>query len=368
MVGSPRLIGSEIYRRSTYGAKHPLAIPRVSTALDLIRAMDWLGERQYIDSPCANPEQLTRFHDEDYIEALQQAEAAQNLPDHLCEQYSLGRNGNPFFGEMFRRPATASGGSILAAKLLSEPGIVHSPAGGTHHGRPGRASGFCYLNDPVLGIFTLLDQGIAPVAYVDIDAHHGDGVQDAFADDDRLWTISVHEQNRWPFTGATDDRGGGQARNMAVPTGLNDSEMMALLNRAILPLMDRIQPAAIVLQCGADALEEDPLAKLSLSNRAHMAAVSALMPIAPRLMVLGGGGYNPWSVGRCWAVIWAVLNGHDPTVPLTGEAESVLRGLTWRRAQGRNPPETWFTTLVDRPRPGPVRAEISDLIDAVLAP
>lgn len=368
MASRPWLIGSEIYRKSTYGSKHPLAIPRVSTVLDLVRAMGWLDEGRYLDSPVAGPEQLTRFHREDYVDALQEAERLQRLSPERCEKYSLGRNGNPFFPEMFRRPATASGGSILAAGLLRNGGIVHSPAGGTHHGRPDRASGFCYLNDPALGILALLDQGIAPIVYVDIDAHHGDGVQDAFADDDRVWTLSVHERNRWPFTGQTDDRGGGQARNMAVPDGLNDSEMALLLHRAIVPLIERIVPAAIVLQCGADALAEDPLAKLSLSNRAHLDVVRALMPLAPRLLVLGGGGYNPWSVGRCWASVWAVLNGIDPDRPPTSDGESVLRGLSWRRAQGRNPPERWFTTLVDDPRPGPIRPEIRHLIAAILAP
>lgn len=368
MTPSPWLIGSEIYRRSTYGSRHPLAIPRVSTMLDLVRAMGWLDEDRYIDSPRATPQQLMRFHDPAYIDALIEAERTQTLDETRSKLFDLGRNGNPYFPEMFRRPATACGGSIKAAEILSDGGVVHSPAGGTHHGRPDRASGFCYLNDPALGILTFLDQGIAPIVYVDIDAHHGDGVQDAFCHDGRVWTLSVHEIKRWPFTGSVEDRGGGQARNMPVPAGFNDSEMDLLLNAAIVPLIDRIEPAAIVLQCGADALDEDPLARLSLSNRSHMTVVSTLMTLAPRLLVLGGGGYNPWSVGRCWAVIWAVLNGLDPDQPLTPAAESVLRGLTWHRAQGRNPPEAWFTTLVDDPRPGPVRSEIRDLIAAVLAP
>jgi acetoin utilization protein AcuC len=336
--------------------------------LDLVRAMGWLDETQYLDSPRATPAQLIRFHDRDYVDALMEAEQRQTLDAARRKQFALGRDGNPFFGEMFRRPATACGGSIKAAQLLRNGGIVHSPAGGTHHGRPDRASGFCYLNDPALGILGLLDAGIAPIVYVDIDAHHGDGVQDAFDNDDRVWTLSVHEANRWPFTGPVDDRGGGQALNMAVEPGFNDSELSLLLDAVIIPLVERVQPAAIVLQCGADALEEDPLAKLSLSNRSHLAVVRALMTLSPRLLVLGGGGYNPWSVGRCWAVVWAALNDIDPDQPVTQEAESVLRNLTWHRSQGRNPPETWFTTLLDEPRPGPIRPETRDLIAAVLAP
>src|SRR3546814_9328930 len=111
-------------------------------------------------------------------------------------------------------------------------GIVYSPAGGTHHGRPDRASGFCYFNDPALGILALLDRGFRRICYVDVDAHHGDGVQDAFAADGLVLTLSVHEAGRWPFTGAAEDRAGGFARNLPVPPGFNDSEMDFVRERA----------------------------------------------------------------------------------------------------------------------------------------
>ena len=182
-------------------------------------------------------------------------------------------------------------------------------------------------------------------------------MQDAFHDDARVLTISIHEANRWPFTGTATDRAGGAARNLPVPQGFNDSEMHHLLTEAILPLIERARPQAIFLQCGADALEEDPLARLSLSNNAHWGVVQAIMPLAPRLLVTGGGGYNPYTVGRCWAGVWATLN-HLP-IPdcTTPAAEAVLRALTYNRAAGRNPPAHWFTTLRDAPpsRPHPRR-------------
>ena len=168
---------------------------------------------------------------------------------------------------------TSAGGVMLAARMTQAGGTVFCPGGGTHHGRPARASGFCYLNDPVLGILTWLDAGLERVVYLDIDAHHGDGVQDAFADDPRVLTISVHEAGRWPHTGLACDRAGGAARNLPVPAGFNDSEMAVLRDAAILPLIAAHRPQAIFLQCGADALEEDPLARLSLSNNAHWAVV-----------------------------------------------------------------------------------------------
>ena len=362
----PVLIGSEIYRASTYGPKHPLAIPRVSTAIDLIRAMGWLEEAQYVVAPMASPAAVARFHDPDYVAALRRAEDTQAVSEADRARYRIGAEGNPVYREIYRRPMTSAGGVMLAARLTLAGGTVHCPGGGTHHGRPARASGFCYLNDPVLGILTWLDAGLERVVYLDVDAHHGDGVQDAFAGDDRVLTISVHEAGRWPHTGLANDRAGGAARNFPVPAGFNDTEMRVLMNDAILTLIHAHRPQAIFLQCGADALEEDPLARLSLSNNAHWAVVDAVRRLAPRLIVTGGGGYNPYTVGRCWAGVWAVLN--DVAIPpgVTPDAERVLRALTYNRAAGRNPPQHWFTTLRDAPREGTVRPEIRQLAAGAL--
>ncbi len=354
----PLYIGSEIYRNSSYGPKHPLAVPRVSTCTDLCRALGWLPDAVYVEAPMASDEALARFHDPAYITALRRAEAAQSVSEHERARYRLGAEGNPVYPEMFRRPAISAGGVMLAARLTASGGIVHCPGGGTHHGRRDRAAGFCFLNDPVLGLLTWLDQGLENIVYLDIDAHHGDGVQDAFAEDGRVLTISIHEAARWPFTGTAEDRAGGAARNLPVPQGCNDSEFLYLLDYAVLPLIRARRPQAIMLQAGADALAQDPLARLSLSNNAHFATVAALIGLAPRLIVLGGGGYNPWAVGRCWAGIWATLNALPIPPRLPPAAEAVLRALRFDRAAGRNPPAHWFTTLRDTPRPGPVREAV----------
>lgn len=363
---TPRYIGSEIYRRSTYGASHPLAIPRVTTCTDLCRAMGWLPEAQFLVAPMAARADVLRFHDGTYLDALARAEAAQAVSDEDRALYRIGAEGNPVYAEIYRRPMTSAGGVMMACRLTTAGGVIHCPGGGTHHGRPARASGFCYLNDPVLGIMAWLDAGLDNIVYLDIDAHHGDGVQDAFHDDPRVLTISIHEAGRWPFTGRAEDRAGGAARNLPVPVGFNDSEMAWLMEQAVLPLIRARRPQAIFLQCGADALEEDPLARLSLSNNAHFAVVDAVRRLAPRLVVTGGGGYNPYTVGRCWAGVWAVLN--DIPIPdrTTPEAEAVLRALVYNRAAGRNPPAHWFTTIRDAPRDGPVRDDIRRLADQTL--
>nr|WP_312862050.1 acetoin utilization protein AcuC [Roseomonas pecuniae] len=359
-------MGSEVYRGSTYGPKHPLAIQRVPATLDLIRALGWLDPHRYLDSPRATPQQLARFHTPDYIAALELAEAEGSVPPEVRERHHLGAHGNPIYREVFRRPATGAGGAILAARLTRRGGIVHVPGAGTHHAMPDRASGFCYINDPVLGLLEWLDLGLTDILYIDIDAHHGDGVEHAFRDDPRVFTLSVHEAGRWPFTGGLEDRADGHARNIPVPQGFNDTEMDHVLHAAILPILRHLRPQAVMLQCGADMLEEDPLARLSLSNNTHLAVVRAVMAEAPRLIVTGGGGYNPWTVARCWAAVWGALDNRPMPGRLPPAAERVLRGLDWDRAAGRNPPEHWSTTLVDQPRPGSLREEVVAACRSVL--
>lgn len=357
MLNRPHLIGSEIFRKTSTGSMHPLASPKVSPTIDLIRALGWLDEDVYIDSPKATPARLRRFHDPSYIDAVMEAAANQRVTPEMREKYGIGVDDNPLFPEVFSRAATACGATVKAAHLLADGGIVHSPSGGAHHGKPARASGFCYFNDPVLGILSMLDRGLSRICYIDIDAHHGDGVEAAFRNDPNVLTISVHEAGCWPYTGTESDPEQGVI-NFAVPTDFNDSEMRFLLDEAILPLMESHGPEAIVIQTGADSLADDPMMELGLSNRAHTGVVKELIQVAPRLLVLGGGGYNPCAVARCWSGIWAVLNDIQEPERLPDEAEAVLRELTVYWRLGRTTPEHWFTTLVDEPRLGEIRDTI----------
>lgn len=352
----PVFIGSRIYRGSSYGANHPLSIPRVPTVIDLCRALGWLDAESYRTSPCAKPGALHGFHTPDYIAALQTAEATQE-PNRA---YDLGSLSNPVFPEVYRRPATAAGGGLLAAELVRDGGTVYNPGGGTHHGLPNRANGFCYINEPVLTIQRLLAQGLGRVAYVDIDAHHCDGVAEAFDGSDRVRMISVHEDRRWPFTGALTDTAGGAAINIPVPKGFNDTEFDLILNELILPAVASFRPDAIYLQCGADAVTEDPLSRLMLSNRCHLRAVTALRALTSRFIVSGGGGYNPWSVGRAWSCVWATLAGHEIPDRLPDHAAAILEDLSWtRRAQ---PTALLLQTLLDAPRPGPISEPVRDAV------
>ena len=360
MAPQTRFIGSDIYRRSRYGSNHPLAIPRVSTCIDLVRELGWLDAGVYLDSPIATPDELERFHAPDYVAALQAAEAAQSISEEDSERYNIGRGGNPVFGEIFRRPATACGASLAAAELLASGAArtVFSPAGGTHHGQRAMASGFCYLNDPVLAILRLLDRGVARVAYVDLDAHHCDGVEAALASDPRVLIASIHEAGRWPNTGAVAT---GRAVNRPAPSGLNDSEFMFLFDEALLPHVAAFAPHALVVQGGADALADDPLSGLALSNNALWHAIEKLEALGLPMLVTGGGGYNPWSVARAWTGMWATLAGFEIPERLPPPAESLLRSLHWHRRRDQPRPEAWFSTLRDAPAPGPIRPDVETL-------
>lgn len=365
MTGTrPVFVGSPVYRRAAYGSNHPLAIPRVATVMDLCGILGWLDEGNFRESPPATIDQLARFHTRDYIGALRASEATGSVGPEIRERYNLGNRENPVFPGVFERAATAVGGSILAAKLALTHGVAYHPSGGTHHGRPGRASGFCYFNDPVFAILSLLDEGLERVFYVDVDAHHGDGVQDAFAGDRRVFSVSIHEEGRFPFSGPADDCGGGQARNFPVARGFNDSEMDFLMGQAVLPLGRAFRPQAVVVTCGADGLAGDPLSGMELSNIALWRGVEQAIELAPAAVVLGGGGYNPWTVARCWTGLWGRLNGWPTDRILPREAQDVLRGLDSDLVDEEDRPERWFTCFDDEPNEGRVREAVKALADA----
>lgn len=329
--------------------------------MDLCRELGWLAAGEMHVSPQAGPEALACFHLPDYVDALRRAVAEGRVAAEARERYGIGTMENPIFPGLFERAATCVGGSMRAAELALEGRIAYHPAGGMHHGRPGRASGFCYFNDVVLAILVLLRQGVERVLYVDLDAHHGDAVQDAFADEPRVFMISMHEEGRWPHTGRADDRGGGNACNLPVPAALNDSELERLMQAVILPIAARVAPQAVVVTCGADALAGDPLSSMALSNGALWSATESLVAIAPAALVLGGGGYNPWTLVRYWSGLWARIAGHEVPQAAPPGARRILAGLKCDLIDDEDVRTEWLETLADAPNAGPVRPAILDL-------
>jgi len=334
--------------------------------MDLCAMLGWLDDGCYLDSPRATQEQLIRFHDADYVQALKHAAEQGSVSKAVREQYRIGTMENPVFPGLFQRATTSVGGSILAAERALNGETTFHPAGGTHHGRPGRASGFCYFNDPVFAIMTLLEGDMERVLYVDLDAHHGDGVQDAYAQDPHVLTISIHEEKRWPHSGPVADRAGAAARNLPVPKAFNDSELEYLMEHAVLPLGQEFAPQALVVTCGTDALDGDPLSGLQLSNVALWNAVEQLLELTGRNVVLGGGGYNPWTLIRCWTGLWGRLSrrGMPDVLPLPVQA--YLQAIECDLVDEEDIRADWIVTLADKPNNGLVREEVKKLVDTVL--
>ena len=357
-------VGSDGYRKAAFGQNHPLAISRVETVYDLSKMLDWLPADRFEQSPTATVDDLIRFHARDYVEALAEADVVGSVSSGHREKYCFGTMENPYFPGVFDRASLSVGGSIRAAEIAATGRVAYHPSGGTHHGRPDHASGFCYFNDPVFAVLTLLDRGVSRVAYIDLDAHHGDGVQDAFNDNDRVWTVSTHEAGRWPYTGLRDDNGGGRSLNLPVPAGFNDSELQFLMIETILPFLEVASPDALVITTGADALSGDPLSKLDLSNVGLCSAVMTLVRTYPSAVVLGGGGYNPWTLARCWTSLWGMLAGFEIPDQLPQTAVCRLNALDCDLVDEEDVLPNWNTTLLDTPNHGPISDHVTELARA----
>ena len=357
------LIGSEIYRNSQFGGKHPLSIPRVSAVLDLVRAIGICDKEEYKTGPCAKPELLKSFHTADYIAVLKKTEVSQKISEKDAKTYNIGSLSNPVFPEMFKRPATSVGSSLLAADLVADGGRAYSLGGGLHHGMAGYANGFCFLNDLAFAINRLRDLGVQRIAYIDLDAHHCDGVAAAFPEDENLFVVSTHERKRWPFTGGIDENIPDRLLNVPLPSQCNDTEFMFVFEKLVFPLLDRFQPEALIVQGGADALVEDPMSRLCLSNRVIFKILSILLESSQRVLLTGGGGYNPWTVARLWTGFWALISGRTVPEVLPYQATELLRSLSWQRQT--KPKEIMLNSIYDVPMEGQLRDEVSDIVKKV---
>jgi acetoin utilization protein AcuC len=343
-VKGPLLLTHEMFQAPLHPDYHPLRIHRAGPFIKILRALEWLNpEELRLIEPISRANQ-ERFHSSDYLDALEDAARGEADPDHVKKHYHLGTRDNPIMPTIADRARLLAGGSSMAARLSLEHGTVFNPAGGAHHGMPNRANGFCYTNDVVFAILTYLDQGLTRIAYVDLDAHHGDGVEQAFLGDDRVLLISVHEQGRWPSTGKEDFA---NAINRPVPKGFSDRDLQQLLERDLLPRLARFNPEALVILSGADAMADDPLMGLKLSNLGLITAIQSLLPLAPHKIILGGGGYNPWTTVRYWTLLWAALTKRQVPSVLGPAVEAILASLDCARIRPEAVNPLWLSSLAD---------------------
>jgi acetoin utilization protein AcuC len=340
------LVYDESLTAYDFGAAHPMNPVRVDLTVALAESLGVLEQLPRVDAPDATEDDLETVHEPALIEAVMAAGADPTRHD-LAR--GLGTEDDPTFLHMHEASRHVVGASIEAARQVWTGTVDHAAniAGGLHHAMPDRASGFCVYNDVAVAIRWLLDHGAEKVAYVDVDVHHGDGVETVFYDDPRVLTISLHEtgQMLFPGTGFPADSGGpdalGSAANVALPPGTSDAGWLRAFHAVVPHLVREFEPDILVTQQGCDSHRDDPLAHLTLSVDGQRASYLALHDLAHevaggRWLAFGGGGYAiPDVVPRAWTHLLAVLSGHPLEVDL-GTPED-WRGLVSERLGVRGP-------------------------------
>lgn len=345
MPGRFAFIYSRRFGEYSYGFEHPFNVVRYRLAFDLIHALGLLAtpEVSTIECPPITEQTLLTFHHPDYLATLREF-SLQSEP-RADFRYGLGDVENPVFHGLYDWSRLVCGGTLEAARqvILGNCRAAFNMAGGWHHAHAARASGFSYLNDAVIAIQELLRRGLR-VAYVDIDAHHGDGVQEAFYATDRVLTISLHESGKdfFPFTGFVEEmgegRGYGYTVNIPFSAHADDLIFEQALRRIVMPLLGAYRPDVLVTQMGVDALRSDPLTRLELTTGSLELAARSFRSLGIPWVVLGGGGYDRLNVARGWALIWAaVLNVPVPDLLPEGFAE-IAAGLGFREKRLRDLP------------------------------
>ena len=296
-----------------YNPDHPMKPHRVRMTHDLILAYDLFPKMRVMRPVRASPKDMTRYHSDEYIRFLQLA-TPENTSDMVayCERFDIGDD-SPIFDGLFEFCQISAGGSITGAELLNEgkAEIAINWAGGLHHAKKDAASGFCYVADCVLGILKLLER-YERVMYIDIDIHHGDGVEEAFYTTDRVLTVSFHKFGSFfPGSGAVDDIGIGRGKyftcNIPLDSGMDDESYERIFKPVIHDLITWYKPGAILLQCGSDSLVGDRLGCFNLTLRGHGMCVAYVKSFGIPMLVTGGGGYTVRNVSRCWAYETGIL-------------------------------------------------------------
>ena len=261
----------------------------------------------------AEDKDLYSFHTEAYVAAVKAFGEGQMLMDP--NKYNFSRYGdNPIYPGMYEASVLAVGGSLVATELLldGQVEVAFNVAGGLHHAAPGNASGFCVFNDAVLAIKQMVAKGLK-IAYVDIDVHHGDGVQAAFYDTASVLTISVHESGRYifPGTGFPDEigieSGTGFSANLPLAPYTCDDVYVEAFSQVVPPLVNAFDPDVLVTQLGIDTYQSDPLGHLNITTKGFTEVIEQLASLSDRWLALGGGGYDVGSVARCWSLAYGLM-------------------------------------------------------------
>ncbi len=303
------------YAGYDFGPEHPFTPARLAMLLDLLQSLG--GPVSPIAAPAATREEILSIHDEAYVATVEALDRGEARPE--ADQFGLGTPDNPIFPGMDRAARWLVGGTLHGARLLmaaSERRVLQL-GGGLHHAQRGRAEGFCLYNDLAVAIQALVDHGYR-VAYLDIDLHHGDGVQNLFYDNERVLTLSFHESGHYlyPGTGHIQELGGGTARGLSVNVPLEPftgAEDYLEAFEAVVPrALDWFSPHVLVVQAGADAHFDDPLGDLALTTQTFQTLYRRILELADthtqgRVLFTLGGGYEAQVVARVWALLYLTV-------------------------------------------------------------
>lgn len=331
-----------------FGPSHPMAPIRVKLTMQLARELGVLDQLDIVGARPCSEDDLALVHTPQYIERVLKLS---KHPTHADLTIGLGGDDNPVFAGMHEASSLIAGASVEAARLVwtGERSRAINVSGGLHHAMPGRASGFCIYNDIAMAIRWLLDNGARKIAYIDVDAHHGDGVQAMFYHDPRVLTVSLHEspQTLFPGTGYSTEVGAkgaeGSAVNVPLPPGTSDAGWLRAFHAVVPPLIREFAPDIIVSQHGCDSHMDDPLTNLMLSVDGQRASYLAVRDLAEELtggkwIATGGGGYAVVDVvPRAWAHLLSIVAGRplDPETPTPGQWRADVERLRGQPAPSR---------------------------------
>ncbi|TAL37624.1 MAG: acetoin utilization protein AcuC [Spirochaetes bacterium] len=327
------LMYSDEISRVEYDPHHPFKPGRGKYLMDLLNRYSLLGEadQEVVTPQPLDEELLSLFHTRYYIDVLRRADAGQFSVEML--EAGLGTGDNPVFPGMMRYSLVTAGGTYQAAmKLLAgEASFAFNPIGGFHHGGKDHAGGFCYVNDIAIAAQALVRQG-KRIAYVDIDVHHGNGVESAFYRSNKVLTISMHESGAtlFPWSGFENETGEGEGRgfNVNVPLlkGTDDEVYVYAFEEIVPPLVAAFKPDFLFAQVGGDTHRDDPLAHLCLTSNGYRRVIRDIKAMSPRILATGGGGYNAYKTAALWTLAWAEFCGLTPHDHFAGVVGGMMYG------------------------------------------
>ena len=310
------LVFSERFNHHSYGPNHPLKVERLGLTMDLIEAYGLFdpSESPWVEAREADEQDVLLVHTPEYIEVLRQANTGQATAQSA--HYGLGSGDNPVFPGLYDWSLLVTGATLECIRQVRYDNrrIAFNIAGGLHHALSARSSGFCYLNDPAIGIARMVQDGLR-VVYLDVDVHHGDGVESAFYNTDQVLTISIHQNGHtlFPGTGFSQEMGQGSGRGFAVnlplAPGTDDDLYIRVFNETVPPLVRAFDPDVLVTQLGVDTFTSDPLASLNLTNDGFCKLIREIKSWGISWVALGGGGYDIMNVARAWTSAWAIMKG-----------------------------------------------------------